>query len=187
MLIDRAQSIVWSPDGRLVAIVSRDYNTPWRVESGGPELPRELEGYYTARLIDITSGTEAARIAEDDPDDWGVRMNVVFSPDGRVLAMMSGERGVRLIDTATLRESGRIPKGPYMPQVAFSHDGRLLTAWSADGTPAQLIEVATGKEVGRIAIDGQIQALAFSPDGRFVQTVDSRGEAKKFQITECRH
>ncbi|MEU4767580.1 serine/threonine-protein kinase [Actinosynnema sp. NPDC023794] len=93
--------------------------------------------------------------------------NVAFSPDGLLLAGMSGE-DVRFWDVAG-REQRAVLTGQARPTfgMAFSPDGRLLA--TADDRTVRLWDVES-REI-RAALSGhtgEIADIAFSPDGRLL-------------------
>ncbi|MEU7457551.1 protein kinase domain-containing protein [Streptosporangium roseum] len=109
--------------------------------------------------------------------------SVAFSPDGKILAIDSGDDTVRLWDVAT-----RTPIGPPLTShdkgvsaVAFSPDGKILATGSGDGT-VRLWDVATNTSIGRpltghsyAVYDGVyvgVSAVAFSPDGKLLAADD---------------
>src|SRR5262249_3174296 len=96
--------------------------------------------------------------------------NVLFSPDGRVLAAAWRGQRLRLGGVVNGREVGGL-KGDedeeaYHRPMAFSPDGALL-ATGGKGEGVVIWETASGKAVRRLAgHDGGTRALAFSPDGK---------------------
>jgi WD40 repeat protein/DNA-binding SARP family transcriptional activator len=108
------------------------------------------------------------------------RLEVAFSPDGRLFATWSDfSPDIRLFETASGEEVRRlsVPEGPlYNPQ--FSPGGRFI----ATGGPAQrlseggccpqtyLFDLRTGKLLN---INNEIGPIAFSPDGKRQLTADS--------------
>ena len=101
---------------------------------------------------------------------FGVVASVVFSPDGRYLAVgTEGGSSVQLIDTSSWQVI-RTFEGHtgWVWSVAFSPDGKLLASGSWDET-IKLWEVATGREVR--TLEGHthwINSVAFSPDGKLL-------------------
>jgi uncharacterized protein with WD repeat len=93
--------------------------------------------------------------------------SVVFSPDGRYLAVgTAGGSSVQLIDTSSWQVI-RTFEGhtDTVNSVAFSPDGRLLASGSSDKT-IKLWEVATGSEVRTLTgHTGWVNSVAFSPTG----------------------
>jgi WD40 repeat protein len=99
----------------------------------------------------------------------GAVFGVAFSPDGQLLATASGDKTVKLWDTASRTEI-RTYKGHThsVERVVFSPDGRLLATASRDKT-VRLWETATGQVV--LTFKGhtdQVWGVAFSPDGKRV-------------------
>jgi RNA polymerase sigma factor (sigma-70 family) len=104
-----------SPDGRLLAKASDDYQTPCCLAL------RELAGGKVVRVIDNLPDRVSA---------------LAFSPDGRALAWCGRtDRTVHLVETATGRERHvfRGHKGASLA-LAFSPDGRLLISGNEDTT-----------------------------------------------------
>ena len=95
--------------------------------------------------------------------------DVALSPDGKTLAMASGEKNVHLWDVATGKCLETL-KGhsSAVKAVAFSPDGRTLASGSADQT-VRLWNVETRRELMRLDPGrgdlGMIYSVTFSPDG----------------------
>ncbi len=93
-----------------------------------------------------------------------------FSPDGKILAGVSGKDSFSVWDVADGHI--RYTVKDCLGVLAFSPDGKHLVCGGE--VEMQLYEAATGKEVRRFERHpGSVSALAFSPDGK---TVASAGE-----------
>jgi len=101
----------------------------------------------------------------------GMILAAAFSPDGRYVATVSGDRSARIWDAKTGLECHRFLGHTQMVMsVAFSPDGKQLLTGSLDKT-ARLWDVATEKELCRY--EGEtlmVASVAFSSDGRQVLT-----------------
>ncbi len=137
----------FSPDGQSLRGLTRTGRiTTWSLTEGGAEW---------------ASTTNAAAPA----DDCG---NAALTPDGRTVACLAGDdTDVTLFDVSTHKKLAKLTgpgQHPYVPQLAFSPDGRTL-AVSANITV--LWDASTGKRIDATPEDGFDYGarLAFDPQG----------------------
>jgi WD40 repeat protein/serine/threonine protein kinase len=128
------------------------------------------------RLWDTTTGL---CMGEPMPHGEDVK-EIVFSPDGRLLATAAFDGAVRLWHCDTGQPHGRPLRhdGPVVA-VAFDPSGRWLASGSYDNT-ARVWEVETGKLVGwPLPHQGIVNAVAFAPpDGKLLATASADGTAR---------
>jgi WD40 repeat protein len=89
-------------------------------------------------------------------------ISLAFSPDGRTIAVGSGVRNIRLVDTASGRLVGPVLVGPpgQVARVVFRPDGKRLASWNDSGV---VLEWDLGATLpGHI---DDVWTIAFSPDG----------------------
>jgi TIR domain/WD domain, G-beta repeat len=110
---DFVSDVAFSPDGRLLATAGQDQ----------------------ARLWEVTSGKEHARVTHDDSV-----FRVAFSPDGRLLATGSNDKSARLWEVANGTQRARIDHQESVGGVAFSPDGRQLATASSDAQIWMLVQ-----------------------------------------------
>ena len=103
-----------------------------------------------ARLWDASSGraigepVELQRLGSIPPRDSAV----LLSPDGRLLAIGTGDAFSQLVDAHTARPiTSQLPHTAAVVALAFSPDSALLLTGSADGM-ARFWHVATGRPIG---------------------------------------
>ncbi len=96
----------------------------------------------------------------------GVVRSVVFSPDGKILAIASDDQPVTLWSRSTERELRTLPGGTTPRVLRFAPGGRLLAVGNKDGT-ITLYDAQTGAILADLAGHSEsVSALAFSPDGK---------------------
>jgi WD40 repeat protein len=151
-----ARSMAWSPDGRLVAagLHKRWYSDDdesvvvWHVDTG-------------SRQFRLPMGDAAV-------------ISVAFSPDSRTLAAACADGSIRLIDTRSGAETGRLDGHTgHVRAVAYSPDGKLLASGGSDGT-ARIWDTTSKAQTRKL--EGHVSAVyavAFSPDSGTVATASA--------------
>ncbi len=179
---DVIRSVAYSPDGSLLAV-------------GYGRFTRLLQEARPGQAVlwEARSGKRKVSIAGRLD---GVR-SVVFSPDGKTLAVAEYPGIIRLWDVAEGRERLTIKAPAWTPgTVAFSPDGKRIAAglWtggkdgvSPPGNDALIWDAVTGKLERRLTghTDG-VFAVAFSPDGKRLVSGGSDGVAKVWDTASGR-
>lgn len=157
--------------------------SPWAFSHDGRQLATmyEANGQYVIAVWDIPSGRQRLVASTGR-----YPKSVVFSPDGRTLAILpsQGRPTAASPDTVTLWDlttgQSRIlisdPAG--IDTLAFSPDGQTLAMTGFRTTKpgaVKLWDLGTGRERATLAVGDWPYILAFSPDGRTLAYADSLG------------
>jgi WD40 repeat protein len=190
------RSLAFAPDGSRLASSARDYKTfVWDLTSGQHRVVDDWDSYTVAWAPDgrsLATGrsyglslwsadTDDLRVI-DIPSEGGHGIHVAFSPDGGLLATVSGS--VRFWDPATLEPLEIGPGYAHATNcLAFSRDGTTLATGHEERSRLQamlkrevrLWDVARRQVRGALhGPSGTIDALDFSPDGRFLAAAAGR-------------
>jgi WD40 repeat protein len=159
----------FSPDGRILAAASTSGLVLWNVAD--PARPRLLRSLAAAPLPLDNSGP---------PVPFGVTQgDLVFSPDGRMLASVSGRDQVTVWDVARPARAARIATlagpGDYFAALAFSPRGNLLAGVTYHGS-VLVFRVAGPGRPARVSIRPGLLASARFPGGGSTQAGPCGGD-----------
>ena len=192
-------TVAFSPDGQFALTGTGNGNEAhlWRLDTG--ELAQtfapgdEVSGAVVSPdgLSAVTTGganlylweLESGKLLKTFEGHLDLVIDVVFSPDGRLLAGSGYDKTARLwdIDTGELRQTFA-GHTDAVEKVRFSPDGQMLLTAGDDRT-VRLWDVASGQEIRRVAGHaGGVFGAAFAPDGRSIATASFDQTAKVWGI-----
>lgn len=119
----------------------------------------------TTGLVRVWSMPGFEQVGQVDYDSAGGNA-LGYSPDGRVLAIVSPDFSVRLVDSESLNVLHRlVGHTDRVKHVAFSPDGRLVATASDDQT-VRLWQASTGEPIATMRGHSErVHCVEFSPDG----------------------
>ncbi len=135
--------VAFSPDGKTLASVSRN---------------------YTVMLWDVGTGKETATLK----GHTGAVFGIAFSPDGKTVASGSDDGTIKLWDVATAKETAalQVPRD-FVRSLAYSADGKTLASGTFGGK-VTLWDVESKKERSTVKLESfsYLSGFAFRPDGK---------------------
>ena len=185
--IDYVSTVVFSPDGKLIAsggFDSRlrlwDANTGNHIltlRGGGPAVAFSPDGelianQYRGSRNNVTIGlwdVHTGELRHVLSKHHSPLTCMIFSPDGKTLASGSQDSEIILWDIPTLQSRQSLTTqhtGPVY-SIAFSPDGKTLASGSDDGT-LRLWDPHTGEHKTTLRYPDYVSVVAFSPDGRIL-------------------
>lgn len=105
-----------------------------------------------------------------------------LSPDGKKLALRTGNSTIQLWDTSTSKQIANMTKpGGMFSNMIFSPDSSLFVTGDNSGT-IELWDAMTGKHKSLLTtLEGGTESLVFSADGKIIATANGR-ETKLWNI-----
>ncbi|MFA5137802.1 MAG: serine/threonine-protein kinase [Elusimicrobiota bacterium] len=187
---DYVSEVQFSPDGKTAAL-RRLYDLELMdVATGKPigepvgmEEQEDFRAFSpdSARYVTLSGKRHNARLFEVGKStpvkaDMGHEARVtdlLFSPDGAMLASASEDGTAQLWDGRTGRAFGpRLRHPKPVSAAAFSPDGKFLATACGDGS-VRLWDAASGELFGELPIGGPLYVLQFSQDGRSLAVAGS--------------
>ena len=189
------ESVVISPNGRTVAIVTKDKtldvldsktghwvktlrgHSGWitsvnfssdgsTIVSGSYDKTIKLWDFNTGRMIRTLGGKFLGYIGRA-PSDWD--LSVEFSPDGTMIVSGSNNNTIKLWEVSTGRCIKTLKEHlDLVNSVGFSPNGSVIVSGSGDKT-VKLWNVSTGDCIKTFrGHSSGVQSAGFSPDGRTI-------------------
>jgi WD40 repeat protein/tRNA A-37 threonylcarbamoyl transferase component Bud32 len=197
-----ANGVIFSSDGKLLAVCEEDGVTVWDVSNLNNTVKRHAlstpavmhSAAFSADGSVLASGGEDGlirlwRVASGEPLDPPLKghsasvYGVNFSPDGETLVSGSGDRTVRLWEVATRTELKKFAgHSGYVMSATFSPDGKTVASGSYDGM-AMLWDVGSGRLFDTIrGHELMLFSVAFGLDGQVLFTGSGDGIVKRWKL-----
>ena len=192
------RSLAFSPDGSLLAAGTIEgWIVLWDVASR--QIVGVLEGHlswkWTTTLAFTPEGGLLVSGSFSDEDRiklWNVATRemkgvlkghaaavnqVVFSPDGSILASCSNDRSVRIWEVATQKAKFTLVRnlGEAVYSIAITPDGSVLAAAVPRNNAIGFWNLTTGRQIAEWVAGYSNYMIAYSPDGSILASGGNRG------------
>jgi WD40 repeat protein len=194
--------LVFSPDAKRIITDNGEREARiWDVASGNPvgDLLRHKYTVYSAsfspdgksvatwggqtkpRVWDVETGEQLLELQTQFGDN---RCQILFSPDGKYLAVIRGQNySGYIFDARTGSIHGQQIPLAYPPVVFSPNSKELVTYGSYGGDSAYVWETETGRPLTtKIPHDGEIQSMSFNSDGTLLVTASADHTARIWEI-----
>ncbi len=164
------KALAFSPDGETLV-----------VSTGGSSNRQE----HRLRLWDVSTGDLLAISEEFDTIAW----DVVFSPNGEMIATSLRDGRIVFLDTTDLSNLGGLMHNGEVNSLAYSPDGGLLAAGVAEAGNGMVYiwDVAQQTIIRSFwAHPYSVPSMAFSPTGQFLATGAVDRSVKVWQVSNGR-
>jgi WD40 repeat protein len=161
-------TLAYSPDGRRLAVASRDGTVVlWDVATGRP-IGRPLGGAHNPGALF---------------QQW--IYSLAYQPQGRQIASGNGSGEITIWDLATGRKATSPDYGAPVRSLAYSPDGKLLAAGFGDraGTVA-LYSLSPSKPPRVFRLGYQVHSVAFSRNGKIFAAGDEAGDIELWDLAD---
>lgn len=146
----------------------------------GRYLATEQHVERSLRVLDLETGKPAAAIpvGEGGMKGMGMTHSLTFSPDGKFLAIGTGDGTAKLFEFP----SGRTVREFEATSLNFSPDGTTWVIGAASGGAPYLQEAASGKETRLAGGASEVSDLALTADGQSIVAGMHGGSAKLWDL-----
>jgi WD40 repeat protein len=199
-------SLAFSPDGEFLVVGMTDGPAwMWHVQTGrqvasygrggvddlgfSPDgkllVGRDIGEFAGVHLWDVATGKELSSVSDGSEN---YILSVVFSPDGKRLALGYRNGVIHIVDIATQRKLAVLKDQEWtinlpISSAAFSPDGRLLASVRENGEVG-LWDMNTYEELPSLkGHTDQINSVAFSPDGTILVSASSDQSIRLWDLT----
>ena len=201
---DSVNSIVFSPDGKMLASASARVIKLWSVDNRlGMDIPKTYRNNMTSVAFSPDGRLLASASKDKTVKLWDVKSrielytfrghnrgvtSVAFSPDGKLLASASKDKTVKLWEIESRSEFYTFPEHDRSVNlVAFSPDGKMLASASEDNT-VRLWDVE-GKHIIDYLTEHSrdVYSVAFSPDGKMLASASEDNTVRLWDVEDRRY
>ena len=192
-VINKVKGIrLWQiPQGKLINTLERSISADEKIRFSSNGRMLASDNYGTIKLWQIPRGQLIATLKPIAKEDENWLWDIIFSPDGKMLASYDREGEIKLWQTSdgqllTTLQSSSARADPCVP--SFSPDGKTIAArvLTREGWHINIWQISDGQLQNTLSAKykNKAEIITFSPNGKILASCSGSSNIRLWQISD---